>query len=52
MAKKENRSHVTMRCSICGFEIRPTSKNKQTERLSLNKYCPKCRKTVEVKEKK
>ena len=29
MAKKENRSEVTMRCSVCGFELRPVSKNKK-----------------------
>ena len=54
MAKKENRSEVTMRCSVCGFELRPVSKNKKNtpDRLELNRYCPKCRKTVAAKEKK
>ena len=54
MAKKENRSEVTMRCSVCGFELRPVSKNKKntTERLELNKFCNKCRKTTNHKEKK
>ena len=54
MSKKENRSEVTMRCSVCGFELRPVSKNKKNtpDRLELNRYCPKCRKTVAAKEKK
>ena len=40
MAKKENRSEVTMRCSVCGFELRPVSKNKKNtpDRLELNRY--------------
>ena len=54
MAKKENRVRTQLKCPNCGFEIRPTEKNKKntTERLELNKYWPKCRKTVTVKEKK
>ena len=54
MAKNENRNYVTMKCTVCGNEIRPTSKNKKnnTEPLELKKYCPKCRKSVLVKEKK
>ncbi len=54
MAKKENRSEVTMRCTECGYEVRPVSKNKKNtpERLELNRYCKNCRKTVKVKETK
>lgn len=54
MAKKENRSLVTLKCTECGYEIRPTSKNKKntTDRLELNKYCPTCKKTVVFREKK
>ncbi len=54
MAKKENRSEVTMRCTACGFEARPVSKNKKntTERLEINRYCKKCGKTQPFKEKK
>ena len=54
MAKKENRSEVTMRCSVCGYELRPVSKNKKntTDRLELNRYCKKCGRTVLAKEKK
>ena len=54
MAKNENRNYVTMRCTECGMELRPTSKNKKNnpERLEVKKYCPKCRKSVVAKEKK
>lgn len=54
MAKKEDRSEVTMRCSVCGFERRPVSKNKKNtpDRLEINSYCPKCKKTVKFVEKK
>ena len=54
MAKKENRSEVTMRCSVCGYELRPVSKNKKntTDRLELNRYCKVCGRTVLAKEKK
>ncbi len=54
MAKNDNRNDVVMRCSECGFELRPTSKNRKnnTERLEKKKYCPKCQKTVSAKEKK
>ncbi|MFI3260551.1 MAG: 50S ribosomal protein L33 [bacterium] len=54
MAKNDVRNDVTMRCTACGFELRPTSKNRRntTERLEIKKYCPKCKKTVVAKEKK
>ena len=54
MAKNENRSFVKMKCTVCGTELRPTSKNKKNnpERLEVKKYCPKCRKSVAVKEAK
>jgi large subunit ribosomal protein L33 len=54
MAKNENRVYVTMKCTECGNQLRPTVKNKKntTERLEIKKYCPKCRKTVTVKEAK
>ena len=29
MAKNENRNFVNMRCTECGTELRPTSKNKK-----------------------
>jgi len=54
MAKNENRNYVNMRCTECGNELRPTSKNKKNnpERLEIKKYCSKCRKNVVAKEKK
>lgn len=54
MAKNENRNYVTMKCTICGSELRPTSKNKKNnpERLEVKKYCSKCHKSVIAKEKK
>ena len=29
MAKNENRNFVTLKCTECGSELRPTSKNKK-----------------------
>ena len=54
MAKNENRVYVTMKCTECGNQLRPTVKNKKntTDRLELKKYCPSCRKSVTVKETK
>ncbi len=54
MAKNENRNYVTMKCSECGNQLRPTSKNKKNnpERLEKKMYCSKCRKSVVAKEKK
>ena len=55
MAKKgENRVLVTLACSVCGeanYRVSRNTKN-TTDKLKLNKYCPKCRKTVEHIEKK
>lgn len=54
MAKNENRVDITLKCTVCGKQLRPTSKNKKntTERLELKKFCPNCRKSVTVKEVK
>ncbi|MBQ9834068.1 MAG: 50S ribosomal protein L33 [Bacilli bacterium] len=54
MAKNENRNFVTMKCTVCGNEIRPTSKNKKNtpDRLEVKKYCKNCKKTTVAKEKK
>ena len=54
MAKNENRVYITMKCTECGYQLRPTVKNKKntTDRLEIKKYCPKCKKTVVVKEAK
>ena len=37
MAKNENRKEVTIKCTNCGKELRPVSKNKKNnpERLEL-----------------
>lgn len=55
MAKKgEARERITLGCTACKEENYRTEKNKKntTERLELNKFCPKCRKTTVHKEKK
>lgn len=55
MAKKnENRVLVSLVCEECKTPNYTVSKNKKntTERLELNKYCSKCRKTTTHKEKK
>lgn len=55
MAKKGDvRGRVTLFCTECKEENYRKSKNKRNtpDRLELNKYCPKCRKTTLHKEKK
>ena len=54
MAKKENRGGIALQCTVCKEINYLTSKNKKNtpDRLELNRYCPKCRKTVTAKEKK
>ena len=55
MAKKnENRVLVSLVCEDCKTPNYTVSKNKKNtpDRLELNRYCPKCRKTVAAKEKK
>ena len=54
MAKAGNRERITLQCTVCKNQSYRTQKNKKntTERLELNKYCPKCRKTTKHKEKK
>lgn len=54
MAKNENRRLVSLKCTECGYQLRPTTKNVKntTERLELKKFCPKCHKEVVVKEAK
>ena len=55
MAKKgEARQRITLKCTECKNESYRTEKNKKntTERLELHKYCSKCRKTTNHKEKK
>ena len=45
---------VALICEECKTQNYTVSKNKKntTERLELNKYCPKCRKNTTHKEKK
>ena len=55
MAKNENRVSVDIKCSECGvLTRRPISKNKKntTEKIEINKYCPRCNKHTVFKEKK
>ncbi len=48
------RTSVTLKCKECGEETYRVSKNKRNtpDRLSLSKYCPKCRTTRNFVEKK
>ena len=54
MAKNENRQFVCLKCSRCGRQLRPTSKNKKntTDKLELKKYCPTCKQVTAFKETK
>lgn len=55
MAKKgENRERITLQCTVCKSENYRTQKNKKntTDRLEMNKFCKKCRKSATHKEKK
>lgn len=52
MAKVGNRQDRTLVCSECKEENYRESRKNTTDRLSLNKYCPRCRKHTEHKEKK
>ena len=55
MAKKgEARERITLACTECKEKNYRTEKNKKntTERLELNKFCPKCRKVTVHKEQK
>lgn len=48
MAKKEDRLRITLACSECKRHNYSTTKNKKnnTEKITLIKYCPFCRKRV------
>ena len=54
MASKGAREPITMECTECHRRNYMTSKNKKnnTERLELNKYCPRCQKHTAHKEDK
>jgi large subunit ribosomal protein L33 len=46
MAKKANRLVITMACSECKEQNYTSEKNRKNDssRISLHKYCPRCRK--------
>lgn len=52
MAKKENRQTLGLECSICKSRNYITQKNvvKTKNKLELNKYCKKCRKSTKHEE--
>lgn len=54
MAKKGSRVLVGLVCTVCSKQNYVVDKNKinTTEGLKLNKYCNKCKKHTEHKEKK
>jgi len=47
------RETIILRCTVCNEENYLTEKNKKktTERLELNKFCPRCRKQTLHREK-
>jgi large subunit ribosomal protein L33 len=54
MAKKDDRSYVTIKCSECKKFTYTTPKNKKntTEKLEIKKACPVCGKHTIFKEAK
>lgn len=54
MAKVGNRQNKTLVCTECSEENYRVERNVKntTERLDLNRYCSRCRKHTEHKEKK
>ena len=54
MAKVGNRQKKTLVCTVCKEENYRTPKTVKnpTDRLDINKYCPKCGHHTEHKEKK
>ena len=48
------RDRLTLKCSVCGEEnyISTRNKKKHPERMLVSKYCPRCNKKTEHKEKK
>ena len=54
MAKVGNRQRKTLTCTVCKEQNYRTEKNvtNTTDRLELNKFCPKCKKTTLHKEEK
>lgn len=52
MAKVGNRQRKTLVCSECKEENYRVERKNTTDRLSMNRYCPRCKKHTEHKEKK
>jgi large subunit ribosomal protein L33 len=54
MAQKEARIIIHLSCTECKEKTYTTTKNKNNdrERLSLNKFCPRCRKHTPHRETK
>ncbi len=52
MALKGANQIITLECTVCRERNYTTTKNKKkdTDRLELNKYCPRCRKHTPHKE--
>ena len=48
------RDNIILRCTVCGDENYITTKNKRKhpEKMEILKYCPKCNKKTNHKEKK
>ena len=47
------RDRITFKCAVCGEEnyIGTRNKRKHPERMTIAKYCPRCNKKTEHKEK-
>jgi len=54
MAKKANRLVITLACSECRERNYTTEKNRQNDsgRITLKKYCPRCRRHTEHREQR
>ena len=54
MAKRADRIVVTLACSECRERNYTTQKNRRNDsgRLTLNKYCRRCRKQTEHREQR
>lgn len=48
------RDNITLKCSECGEEnyIATKNKRKHPDKITVNKYCPRCQKKTAHKEKK
>jgi len=48
------RENITFKCTVCGEEnyIGTRNKKKHTEKMEIKKFCPRCNKMTQHKEKK